>query len=302
MLPFAWWGEGTGEVVEESVVESLFVLDRAILVQIPADTVETILVHDRAILQQWSRVPAPKVGREYIGITEDALPNKTFPVIETVLVDDRLILAKILRTRIKTAREYGLISETTELRRTIPVTETMLVHDRANLVQIDRVVQLVAREYGLLSEVTTLNRELPQEETVLVHDRAIRLTFTRNTINVAREYGLFSEVTTLTELVEIDSCEINILDEDHFAERLRCRYQTGVSCESTRVERSINGGSWLFHQNMNTTPSSGPFISNWYNGSDGEQVRFRITPYPEDSQGGTPGSPCITNEVEIGVE
>lgn len=231
-----------------------------------------------------------------------AIGDQSITLEETLSILDRVILQQLDRTVIKTARELILLTEEISIEKAFSLEETLSILDRVGLTQIPRLSVKTARELIALSEDMTVDKAFVLEETLSILDRTILIQTNRLIVNTARELIVLSESMSAVDISipVIASCEIAIADEDSDNDRARCRFTTGVFCESVRVERSIDGGGYVFHQSIDTSPSTGPTTTNYYSGSEGETLSFRIRPFREDGQSGTEGTACITNQVILG--
>ncbi len=80
----------------------------------------------------------------------------------------------------------------------------------------------------------------------------------------------------------------------------RVNYET-KGAESVKIEKRVALGAWQLHQNTNVPAASDNCSptrsSNWLNVNNGEECQFRVTPYPQDGQAGTPGTTKSTGQL-----
>ena len=231
--------------------------------------------------------------------------EQAYSASETISVLDRYALSKVSRTVLKSARELIQASESMTRAVRVQVTETARILDRYALTKVDRTVLKSARELIRASEsLVRTARTASASETASILDRYALTKVSRLVSKSARELVAASEALSVDityPTAVISSGTISAADET--SDGGRCRYTTGAFCQSTQIHYRVNSGSWTFHQNQDTSPSTSGYITNYVTGlSEDDVLQFRITPYPMDSQSGTAGTPLNTNEYTVGVE
>ena len=265
---------------------------------------ESAALYLRHVMEPQSR-NITKDARDHIGVSESTAIAKQMTSAETAAAYVFHVLAKQQRNVNKDTRDHIGVSETAA-RTAVRVTtsETAAVYVFHVLVTQDRNTFRNARDFIGVSEsgMDIQKRGLTASETPALYLRHVLSRQSRLIFKDARDHIGVTETASIsiTEPTPIlNSCQISVADEA--GDGARCRYNTGSFCESTIVQYRVNAGSWTNFQNMDTTPNSGPFISNFVTGLVTDDViEFRIRPFSSDGQSGTEGSPCITNSYTIG--
>ena len=187
----------------------------------------------------------------------------------------------------------------------LTASETANILDTAAATKIPRTTIKTALELLVTSESVFVTKRFTVSETANILDTAAATKIAREVVKTALELLVTSEtgVISITVLDPIiTNCSITGADNDEAQIKARCRFNPGARCESVIVERQINAGGWVFFRNMDTTPSVGPVLSDYYFGLCEEVLDFRIRPFTGDSQTGTEGTACITNSITLGGE
>jgi hypothetical protein len=226
-----------------------------------------------------------------------------FEVEEALALLDTAVRFIDSRNVLFAGREFLALSEDIELSKSIFLSEDLSLLDTATVVVESRNRFFSGRDFIRLgSEEMTLERRVRVILSKLLSlvDRGSRVIEDRAITKSGRDFISISELLSIVyPLPEIDSASINATDDtDASLETIRCRFTTGQLCESVRIDRNVNSGGFVFHQNLNTDPSQS-YFSSFYGGSSGDFVLFRVVPFDGDGQTGIQGNSVTTNLGQI---